>query len=121
MIKNAEWSCEWCGDTKPLSWLESLFSWLQPRYCAVYGEAAGWPSPSCRLSARLAERIAARTAATAKKKTLKELRGLTLGRLRGNDLAAPSNTAAGIMNKGFDGVGPWRLDDASLDRKTTKD
>lgn len=101
MINGAQWSCEWCDKTKTISAFAALFSWLQPRYCLVIGEIAGWPHPSCRLSARLAERVANRKAKQVREETLKELRGSSLGEMRGHPLSEPANNPSD-MSKDYD-------------------
>ena len=86
MIKNAVWECEWCGKTRELAWIESIFKWFLPRFCPVIGKLAGWESPTCRLTHALAARIAERTAKAAYDEAMNENKGKSLGDLRGHDL-----------------------------------
>ena len=86
MMKPAVWVCEWCGETKQLSMVQSLFRWFMPRFCPVTGMCAGWEYPSCRLEHALASRIAERAAKAVYDQTMKENKGLSLGELRCHDL-----------------------------------
>ncbi len=102
MVSDAQWVCEWCSQSKPISNFASIFRWFLPRYCRVTGEAAGWPHPSCKFRARLAERIAYRVAKQARTDTMSELHGKHLGELRGHELARPANSPEMMMRKDLD-------------------
>lgn len=86
MTKPATWECDWCGKTRKLSAFQALFKRLMPRFCPVTGKCAGWEYPPCRLEHALATRIAERAAKIVYDEMMKESKGLSLGKLRGNPL-----------------------------------
>jgi hypothetical protein len=87
MIVGASWVCGWCGRKEPLTPLQSLFGWFRPGYCQATGKRAGWPHPSCRVTAELAGRIANKLADKAAIEFLRSVHGQSLGKLRDHELS----------------------------------